>query len=1021
MYGAFVAYKSYAAKGDDVPSAPSATRVDADDDASPRAVKSAFVDAFDPDREETKELTPPSPPPEVFQSPENQARIYEAMETKAKAQHTRDEMLSKIEDSNTRAKARIFADAAIAGVKVKQIESEIAAADESSACEAVFAKLHLDGNAGLCEVTPKEQPALAKVEVERTSSVRAQTNPATSSSPSPSSSSSPEGSDDEKDRELAETKAELEKLKAQLREKEEADAESYNDELEEAAKGESKASAASPKKAKKKAPKTTEGADLAQEMEAYEDQLERAAHDGSDPEMKRSDGLPTEAEKAEMAKELKALEEELYFDGAAAESTGLNIDIDTPSIDLKMARARLGTRNSRRLLASVGTADEPAPAPETAPAEEDAEAPEPAPAGDDAEAPEPAPAEEDAEAPEPAPAEEDAEAPEPAPAEDDAEAPEPAAGADAEASASADAESPAPASGPESTPEPAPEPEEEKEDADAEEDDTSDGDSMVEQYEDELASASESGGSTGGDFVDFVVSVMLSPADVPEEKIKAAVSSLKASGVPTHTKDLSPLKMLKKMDAVSEDAVNDLKRDAEAAVEAKEAVLYPPPPNPSPPPPQPFYPTAHAPPATPWPPEPPNAPPPPPPRPHPPPPPPPIDVDAAKAAMFSHAPPPPINEEVAKAAMFSMGSSDDEDDDEDYNYDDEYDYVGEDEDEDEHRDTHSKPRKEKKAKKEKKAEEEVKEEEEEEEEEEEAYSEDGGDDVDEKEAEEEAKTGRKETKSSSKKSSAKKSSSKRGDDETGRVWWYDGKEKKTSHSASPKVPTTPPEIPGEVDADENEGAAVDYYEYETVDPAIKARERREVEAERLASSASSSSRRSGKGHSAALAAARANLNKAPPPTMYPSPPPPEPPDYSDIIEAASLAMNEGVGIHSAGDAQMKLIANEILLMENEIGVNKFNHLFEAYSQPGVTFGEKKRPRRAGPMEPSRTLELAELGASRETGNPWTEGAGRLWAARESRRKVREADAAVVNEAMGLGAGARRAREQLARQLDAHRP
>ena len=35
--------------------------------------------------------------------------------------------------------------------------------------------------------------------------------------------------------------------------------------------------------------------------------------------MKRSDGLPTEAEKAEMAKELKALEEELYFDGAAAE------------------------------------------------------------------------------------------------------------------------------------------------------------------------------------------------------------------------------------------------------------------------------------------------------------------------------------------------------------------------------------------------------------------------------------------------------------------------------------------------------------------------------------------------------------------------------------------------------------------------------------------------------------------------------------------------------------------------------
>jgi predicted Zn-dependent protease len=46
-------------------------------------------------------------------------------------------------------------------------------------------------------------------------------------------------------------------------------------------------------------------------------------------------------------------------------------------------------------------------------------------------------------------------------------------------------------------------------------------------------------------------------------------------------------------------------------------------------------------------------------------------------------------------------------------------------------------------------------------------------------------------------------------------------------------------------------------------------------------------------------------------------------------------MTEGVGVHSTGDAQMKLIANEILLMENEIGVNKFNHLFEAYSQPAV--------------------------------------------------------------------------------------
>ena len=254
MYGSYVAYKSYTAKGDnadDVPSRPSATRVDADDDATPRAVKSSFVDAFNPNREETEALTPPSPPPEVFQSPENQARIYEAMETKAKAEHDRDEMLSAIEEPSTRAKVRMFADAAIAGVKVMLVESEIAAVDELSACEAIFEKLHLSGDAARCEVKPKEQPALAKVEVERASSVRAKSNPATSASSSPpSSSSSPERSDDEKDRELAETKAELEKLKAQLREKEKA--ESRNDKLEKSVKDESKASAASRKKAKKK-------------------------------------------------------------------------------------------------------------------------------------------------------------------------------------------------------------------------------------------------------------------------------------------------------------------------------------------------------------------------------------------------------------------------------------------------------------------------------------------------------------------------------------------------------------------------------------------------------------------------------------------------------------------------------------------------------------------------------------------------------------------------------------------------
>ena len=98
-----------------------------------------------------------------------------------------------------------------------------------------------------------------------------------------------------------------------------------------------------------------------------------------------------------------------------------------------------------------------------------------------------------------------------------------------------------------------------------------------------------------------------------------------------------------------------------------------------------------------------------------------------------------------------------------------------------------------------------------------------------------------------------------------------------------------------------------------------------------------------------------HVSKTPsPPMLYPSPPPPLPPDYSDVYEAAALAMTDGVGVKSSGDAQMKLIANEILLMENEIGVNKFNHLFEAYSQPALDAERGKSTEKAKASEEKET-------------------------------------------------------------------
>ena len=198
--------------------------------------------------------------------------------------------------------------------------------------------------------------------------------------------------------------------------------------------------------------------------------------------------------------------------------------------------------------------------------------------------------------------------------------------------------------------------------------------------------------------------------------------------------------------------------------------------------------------------------------------------------------------------------------------------------------------------------------------------------------------------------------------------------------------------------------AVDYqYEAEGFDPDQKRRERAEAAAEAKASAekkkkasnsaekvaATGKKNRSKKrrGASGASATSRGvtydvyesanalHVSKTPsPPMLYPSPPPPEPPDYSDVYEAATLAMTDGVGVRSSGDAQMKLIANEILLMENEIGVNKFNHLFEAYSQPAlasergektdVSAEEKKAKRAKRGEEPKAKSTEASASSSR---------------------------------------------------------
>ena len=96
----------------------------------------------------------PSPPPppftavaEVEVSPPPQSTAV------AQAEVSRDALLSAIGDTKTKAKAKLLADAAVAGVKVKKVAMTLVAESEDAACGQAFLKMKLDAGPGLvCDV-----------------------------------------------------------------------------------------------------------------------------------------------------------------------------------------------------------------------------------------------------------------------------------------------------------------------------------------------------------------------------------------------------------------------------------------------------------------------------------------------------------------------------------------------------------------------------------------------------------------------------------------------------------------------------------------------------------------------------------------------------------------------------------------------------------------------------------------------------------------------------------------------------
>jgi hypothetical protein len=67
------------------------------------------------------------------------------------AEVSRDALLADISDESTRGKAKLLADAAIAGVKVKKVAMALTAETGDAACAQAFSKMQLDASLGACD------------------------------------------------------------------------------------------------------------------------------------------------------------------------------------------------------------------------------------------------------------------------------------------------------------------------------------------------------------------------------------------------------------------------------------------------------------------------------------------------------------------------------------------------------------------------------------------------------------------------------------------------------------------------------------------------------------------------------------------------------------------------------------------------------------------------------------------------------------------------------------------------------
>jgi hypothetical protein len=100
---------------------------------------------------------PPTPPPQsVTRSPPPtsvEGLVAEAEAKTAEAELARELLLGDIGDEKAKVKAKLLADAAIAGVKVTKVTMALTAESDDAACAQAFSKMQVDASLGLvCDV-----------------------------------------------------------------------------------------------------------------------------------------------------------------------------------------------------------------------------------------------------------------------------------------------------------------------------------------------------------------------------------------------------------------------------------------------------------------------------------------------------------------------------------------------------------------------------------------------------------------------------------------------------------------------------------------------------------------------------------------------------------------------------------------------------------------------------------------------------------------------------------------------------